>query len=465
MGSTITGETCRPRSRLAAAVLLWLVYTTAATAQSAPLSRLDFDDVPPSPVVSSMTPAAPPAVHMEMSTDPLPQVKQPEVKQPEVRQSEVKVHEAKQPELMQADVKQAETVGAVTQASCSSCGNGGGLLGLYGGSGGHGGGSACGSCGGCNSGQCYPGRKQCNCCEADTHFGRFLCGLYDCICCPDPCYEPKWMPIADSAFFTEAARPQTQTRLRWDSAFNVSRPDRAEYFWARSDGNGKGPKPAPGQFTEQRLKYNDLMMYTEAATGLVGAFFETPYRSLDPDNVPHAAGFADMNVGVKTLIFDCELIQVAMQMKTYIPVGNALKGLGTGHVSLEPSLIVGIRIHEDTYLQMQVAEWIPLGGDINYAGAALHYHTSLNHVLCRILPDVPLIGTVEFSGISFQDGAYTDPVLGAFQKAGDYSYFCAGGGMRLFVCDRIDFGVSASFALTEQHLQGQTYRSEFRFRF
>src|SRR6185369_13250757 len=97
--------------------------------------------------------------------------------------------------------------------------------------------------------------------------------------------------IADSAFYVDAVRPQTQTRLRWDSGVNVILPDRAEFFWARADGGGKGPKPPAGLLAETRLKYNDLMLYTEAGAGMVGAFFETPYRSLDPDNVPHAAGF------------------------------------------------------------------------------------------------------------------------------------------------------------------------------
>jgi hypothetical protein len=396
----------------------------------------------------------------------VPEVMPAEVKgaAKEVTAGEVKAAVAAAREVTPADVKQAELVGGVTQASCTNCGSTAGLVSQYGG-GGHGS-PGCSTCGGGGCGnQCYPGRKQCSCCEADTVLGRFLCGLYDCICCPDPCYEPKWIPIADSAFFVDSARPQTQTRIRWDSAFNVILPDRAEFFWARADGTGRGPKVPAGLRAERRLKYNDLSLYTEAAAGLVGAFFETTYRSLDPDNVPHAAGFGDMTAGLKTMIFDCELLQVAMQMRTYIPVGNALKGLGTGHASLEPSLIVGIRIHDDTYFQGQVAEWIPLGGDTDYAGAVLHYHMSLNQVLCRVLPDVPLIGTVEFNGWSFQDGAFTDPDLGPFQRAGGFTYLSAGVGLRLFVCDRIDFGVGAAFAVTDPHLQGTLYRSEFRFRF
>src|SRR5262249_49932089 len=142
---------------------------------------------------------------------------------------------------------------------------------------------------------------------------------------------------------------------------------------------------------------------------------DIPYRSLDPEDptYAHAAGFADMIIGTKALFFDCELLQMAFVFKTYIPVGNFTKGIGTAHVSLEPSLLMALKLTPDTYLQAQLAEWIPLGGDPNYSGAILHYHISLNQVLWRILPDVPLIGTLEFNGYSFQDGQFTDPVLAA----------------------------------------------------
>jgi hypothetical protein len=246
---------------------------------------------------------------------------------------------------------------------------------------------------------------------------------------------------------------------------NLPFPDRAEFFWARADGKGRGPSPTSPFLAEKRVSYNDLSLYTEGATGLIGLFIEMPYRSIDPELAPHAAGFADMNLGTKTLIFDCELIQVAFQFRTYLPIGNTGKGLGTGHVSLEPSLIVGIRLAQDMYLQSQIAEWIPIGGDPNYAGAVFHYHLSLNQVLCRILPDVPLIGTAELNGWSFQDGAYTDPTLGSFQRASKDGYVSAAVGLRLFVCDRIDVGVSACYALTDPGWASQLYRSEFRWRF
>lgn len=321
------------------------------------------------------------------------------------------------------------------------------------------------TCGCCGEGPgCVPGRRPCQPCVGDSWLTRFGCALYGCICCPDPCYEGKWTPLADSALFCEAVRPITQTKLRWDSGNGFVFPDRNEYFWPRADGTGLGPKPKAPYKGEFSLRHNDLLMISEGGTGMITLTVETPYRNLQAREFGHAAGFGDMNMTTKTLLFDCELLQVSMLFRTYIPIGSPLKGLGVGHVSLEPGVAVGIKLTPTTYLQTQVMEWIPLGGDPEYAGSILHYHASLNQLLYRILPDVPLIGTFEFAGYSFQDGKYTDPFLGAFQKSSGTTYAYAGSGLRLFICDKFDVGFGGMFALTEQHFAREMFRLDFRAR-
>jgi len=344
---------------------------------------------------------------------------------------------------------------AVVQTGCSTCSNG---LFSSGPPVDHGGGG-CAGCG-CGAGHCIPGRTECcSCCDGKTFIGRMVCGLYECICCPDPCYEPHWLPQANAAFFVDAARPVSQMRIRWDAGLNYLFPDRSEFFWGRI--GVKGPANP-----ETSVRYHDLNLYTETAIeGKMSIAVNIPYRSLDPDVNNHAAGFSDMDITIKSLIFDCELLQVATQFRTYLPVGNFSKGLGTGHVSLEPSLLFTLKLLPDTYLQGQVSEWIPIGGDNDYQGSILHYHLSLNQVLWRLLPDVPLIGTFEFNGYSFQDGAFTDPVLGPFQKSSGDTYLSIGPGLRLDVCKKIDFGVAAAFAVGDRHGPEQIYRTEFRWRF
>lgn len=350
-------------------------------------------------------------------------------------------------------------VSGLMQVGCSRCA--GGLFGIganvpY---------EAMDGCEDCRSGQCHAGRQPCHPCLAHSFLGHLCCSLYECICCPDPCYEPRYLAVADAAFFTETARPVSTQRFRWDCAQNVTLMDRNEYFWARADGNGRGPSPPTPYKVEPRLRYNELSYYTEAASGNIGIITEIPYRAINPVEGPHTANFGDIMVGTRTLLFDCELLQITFLMKTFIPAGSTGKGLGTGHVSLEPSLVYGIKLGPETYFQGQFSQWIPLGGDQSYAGALIHQHYSLNQVLFRCLPDVPLIGTLELNTFHFQDGAYTDPLLGSLQKSSGETYVMPGCGIRLVFCDKFDIGIGAIFAVTERHLQDQLYRTEIRWRF
>ena len=78
--------------------------------------------------------------------------------------------------------------------------------------------------------------------------------------------------------------------------------------------------------------------------------------------------------------------------------------------------------------------------------------------------DVQLIGTLEFNGYSFQDGNFTDPGKGQFQAAGGDTYFSVGPGLRLVICDWLDFGLGTAFAMGH-HGPNQAYRTEFRIRY
>lgn len=322
----------------------------------------------------------------------------------------------------------------------------------------------CESCGG--SRHCSPGRKACEPFPATTRGERMIGVLYETVCCADPCYEPKWTILQDSAYYTASARPISHTRFRWDAAPGVVLPDRAEYFWARSDGQGLGPRPYSPNLTANRVTYHELHQYTElSVNGAFAIIVDTAYRVNKASGSAAGNGFGDMTTGTKTVLFDRELIQVAFQFLTHLPTGQPLKGTGVGHVALEPSVIVGLKVSGDTYLQAQVAQRIPLGGDPDYAGSVLEYHLSLNHLLWRPVRDVQLVGTCEFGGITFQDGAYTDPVLGSNRRAGGASYLTLGPGIRLNICDKIDFGVGSAFTVTDPHFSVAQFRSEFRYRY
>ncbi|MFI4874372.1 MAG: hypothetical protein ACIALR_03510 [Blastopirellula sp. JB062] len=309
--------------------------------------------------------------------------------------------------------------------------------------------NGCSTCGEC---RCEP-------CTATTRVGRFLWLIQHAVCCVDPCYEPAWKPLEDSAFFVASPRPQGTMRFRWDAGYGLSTPDRAEYFWAKA---GIGPTPT-GTYVPD-VDYMTLYQYTETGGKKFAATFEYRYMEVDPTGAPHGAGFGDLTIGTKTLLFDNGLFQVAFLMKTHTPTGRAGRGLGTGHLSLEPSVVVGIHVASETYLQMEVGEWIPIAADPTYGGSLLHWGASLNHTLAYPAPSSPLIGTLELEGWSFQAGAYTNSA-GVATSASGATYVQSAAGVRWFICKSYDVGASCAAGITEEHWADFLFRTDFRVRF
>jgi len=279
----------------------------------------------------------------------------------------------------------------------------------------------------------------CGACQmnATTRLGRFAQGVYSSICCPDPCYTPTWTMLANASLFSEAVRPQSRQRFRWDYNDHFVQPDRAEYLWARSGALG----PAP----ERSIDFHELSMITEIAINKFAFFIETPYRSTYLESGGHFAGFADLSIGTKTLLHDTRLMQFAFQFETHIPTSSPSKGLSSGHVSLEPALLGGIQLSEQSFIQMQLAQWIPIGGDPSHAGALLKHSMSYNRLLMGTANNTSLVGTLEYSAIHFQDGEFTDP-LGNRHRASNEAVFQYGGGLRLNLCNKVNFGFGSLFS-------------------
>jgi hypothetical protein len=193
---------------------------------------------------------------------------------------------------------------------------------------------------------------------------------------------------------------------------------------------------------------------------------ELPYEFVSPDNYHGASGFADMTIGTKSMLLDCELMQFSFGFKTFIPTGNFTKGLGTGHVSLEPSLMASVKLAPETYIQTQLAYRFPLGGDGPYEGPVLHYHMSLNQVLWHCGHDIQLIGVAELNGYEFLGGEYTsDTGVPLSVKGAVGDVVSIGPGIRLVMCDKIDFGIGSAFNFTSGSVGDEWLRLEFRWRF
>jgi hypothetical protein len=351
--------------------------------------------------------------------------------------------------------------------------------------------TACSACGGfhsamdgpafhdsmnCANGACIPGRGPCYIPDhhSDSVLGEFCTNLYQCLCCPDPCYQPTWVPAANASFFADYARPRTVTRIRYDNLEAMLRPDRNQFWMQGVTGitGKKGTMGLKGPIFLPMARLQQLYLYQEAA-GEKGSFFvEIPYRQLNPNWSPTKSGFGDINFGIKSLLYDCEMLQVAFQFRTYTPSGDAANNLGTGHFSLDPSLLASLKIGPDTYFQAQLGNWIPLGGNSALAGGIFYWFLSLNQVLWYATPNSPLIATLEMDGWSFENGGYTPGVGGPkgmnfppVPRGGGVSYFNIGPGIRQSLCDRMDFGGAITWSTTAEHWAQPWFRFEVRFLF
>jgi hypothetical protein len=201
-----------------------------------------------------------------------------------------------------------------------------------------------------------------------------------------------------SVGYIDSAIPGDQFRLRVDAAQNDDRPNRAEFFYAQGHPLGPGlPQPDP------RVNYEDATQYLEvAASERLSAFVELAQRFLQPEvNAAHN-GLGDMNAGFKyAFLYSSDLV-TTFQLRTYIPTGDATRGLGTNHVSLEPALLVYKPLSERLGFEGEFRTWVPVGGT-DFAGDVVRYGLGLHYDLYQtenthILPVVEFIGWTVLGG-------------------------------------------------------------------
>ncbi len=187
--------------------------------------------------------------------------------------------------------------------------------------------------------------------------------------------------------YIDWAVPRSIFRLRFDAGFNNERPDRAEFFYAQcgcAGGPGPGGPQGPNGALNGSVDYQDLRGYLEVATGRRFSIFgEVPVRFLQtsasvgpaPGRSPDAAGISDLEAGFKYALIREADTTFTFQFKTYIPTGNASRGLGTDHVSLEPGFLAQQRVNRDLTVFGELRDWIPVNGSTfqgsNFAGNVL----------------------------------------------------------------------------------------------
>ena len=190
----------------------------------------------------------------------------------------------------------------------------------------------------------------------------------------------------------------SKVRLRFDTAMQNRTPDRAEFFYAKCGCYADLPPTdpaydpdAPGPHPGAANDINFQQWYIEgeyAATPHFSVFGELPIRWIQPQSFvpgtgagfPNQGGLSDLRVGIKSGLVSTDNAAVTLQIRQYLPTGDAELGLGTNHATVEPALLVAAGA-DRVSVESQVGVWLPFGGskpaptnlDGHFAGKVFFY--------------------------------------------------------------------------------------------
>jgi hypothetical protein len=335
--------------------------------------------------------------------------------------------------------------------------------------------------------------------------------------------------------YIDDAIPQTLFRLRYEARWGFNEFDRAEYMYATwrelgfhphalvsSDGNSvRGiffdPKARGSQIFAQNLDDQDASAYLEYAfSNRLSGFADMPFRwvhfrgiveegtesTAERVNFPETGevrnpkldtgGASDFDFGVKyALIADPNCRYVTFQFRTYVPTGEPGLGLGTGHWSLEPGLLLYQRLNDRTVLQGMFTDWIPVSagpgaGNILSYGVGLGYDVVQSCKL-RITPVAEFVGWTVLGGTEAFEGtvpasATNIAVAGqplsvvridgvdvpddhAAREANGDTIVNAKLGVRTYFGERSDLYMGYGHSLTGDRWYNDTVRVEYRLHF
>jgi hypothetical protein len=282
---------------------------------------------------------------------------------------------------------------------------------------------------------------------------------------PAPAQGTSGPTTSDSKVgYIDSAVPMDQFRFRFDAAYRDHRPNRAEFFWPKGGPGQPGPLRA-----ETSVDYQDLNSYLELAVNpSLSGFVEAPVRFVNPEVNPNAAGFADMNAGFKWAFLNGEDWLATFQFRTYIPTGNAHRGLGNDHVSLEPALLLNLQLTERLLLEGEFRWWAPIGGT-DFAGDILRYGVGLSYgERCAdrfwLTPVVELVGWTVLDGqVSFARPGVADGVV--VEDASGQTIVNIKFGVRMGLGEVADLYTGYGRTLTGNNWYKDTFRVELRLLF
>jgi len=275
-------------------------------------------------------------------------------------------------------------------------------------------------------------------------------------------------PVSDSGighervmfapFYIEPALPQNLTGMRIETGTDLYYPDRAELFWASP---GRGPT-----LPEVEVDYQDVILDITSGSDSFSMTTEIPIRYIDPVVNPNTVGLGDISIATKRVMIDGDRWTVSRYFKFILPTGSKSRGLGTGHLSMEPGLLASMKWTERTFLFGEIRYLFALGGNSTYAGQRLRYGLGVSTIAYET-DSFAILPTLEVSGWSVLDGSKTTP-LGTTVNVGSETAPIVTNGLRFVLgpagdLGLFEFGLSSSFSLNDEGLFSTLGQVDLRF--
>jgi hypothetical protein len=321
--------------------------------------------------------------------------------------------------------------------------------------------------------------------------------------------------------YLDNAIPMTMMRLRYDFGFGVNRPDRAEYFYAAwrelsfhphaitgkgiiFDQNARGPEQLPANLNYQQFSTYMEFAYNHRLSAFVNVpvryvnfrhieedpdldrkrnpadfpapgspFFPEPFMGAETPVNNNPTGLSDIDCGFKFAFLADPCQYLTFQFRIFVPTGDSYTGLGTGHPSLEPSLLYYRHLNR-LELQAQLTDWTPIGGG-PVAGNVLSYGVGIGydiyqHGNFRITPIVEFFGWSVLSGLETVFAPVSAPTpphvelprTHGVQDASGVTIIDAKIGARTYFGHGNDVYIGYGHALTEERWYKEILRLEYR---
>ena len=293
--------------------------------------------------------------------------------------------------------------------------------------------------------------------------------------------------------YVEDSTIATQLRVRFDAASHIHAPDRAEFFYAKCGCFTGLPathpyydKNAPGNPGGILTDANAQQLYILGEYAMMAnkgsVFVELPVRWLKPQvfavgSFADQTGISDLRFGAKFGLMATDNGQATVLVRLAAPTGDAAKGLGTDHFSIEPALVVAQRVHDNVGIEAEFggvfptdgSSGLPTSGSDKFSGRVLYYGVGPSFDVysssrVRFSPVVELVGWRVLSGFQTGNPALTTGPDAGFGDASKVSPNIVNikVGARVTMMDTASIYVGYGHHLTDAAWYDDIFRIEYR---